>query len=69
VVELERRDLLHRRAPRAGQLDAPVAGPGVHDDDLDLVVDALGGDGVQAAGEVLAAVLDGDQNGDHGAPC
>ena len=54
------------RAPRdLRDLDAAVARPGVDDDDLDLVVDVLRRDRVEAADEIGAAVLDRDDDRDH----
>ena len=54
------------RAPEPPRpLDAPVLRARVDDDDLDLVVDLLARDRLQAAHEVEPAVLDGDDDGDH----
>ena len=66
VAELLGRYLVDERAqlPRAGR--APVGGARVDDDDLDRLVDHLAGDRVEAADEVGAAVLDGDDDRDHG---
>ena len=65
VAELGRRDLVHARAASPRGLGAAVARAGVDDDDLDLVVDDLARDRVEAANEVGAAVLDRDDDRDH----
>ena len=56
VVELARRDLVHARAESAGTLDAAVDRTRIDDDDLDLLIDLLHSDRLEAADEVGAAV-------------
>ncbi len=54
------------RAPRlCARAALPSLRAGVDDDDLDLLVDPLSRDRVQAAHEVGAAVLDRDDDRDH----
>ena len=65
VAELLGRDLVHDRAGGTRSLGAPVRRARVDDDHLDVLVDLLRGDPVQAAREVGAAVLDRDDDRDH----
>ena len=65
VVKLVRRDGVHPGPEPAGALGAAVARPGVDNDDLDLFVDTLAADRLQATHEICAAVLDRDDDGDH----
>src|SRR5204863_8216655 len=57
VAELLGRDLVHDRAASARQLDAPIRGARVDHDYLDLLVERLRSDAVEAAAEVISTVL------------
>ena len=65
VPELAGGDLVDDRAGRARPVGAVVIGARVDDDDLDGLVDRLQGDSGKTAGEVVAAVLDRDDDRDH----
>ena len=65
MTELRGRDLVHTRTPRTRELGTAVARARVDDDDLDLVLDQLAADRVEAADEIGTAVLDRDDDGDH----
>ena len=65
VPELVRRDLVDDGARGARDVGAAVRGARVDDDDFDLLVDLLGRDPVEAADEIVPAVLDGDDDRDH----
>ena len=66
VAELLGRYLVDERAQLRARGRAPVGRARVDDDDLDRLVDHLAGDRVEAADEVGTAVLDGDDDRDHG---
>ena len=65
VVEVLGRDLVHAGPEPAGLLRAAVGRARVDHDDLDLLVHGLARDRLEAADEVAAAVLHGDDDGDH----
>jgi len=65
VHELGRRDLVHRRAELTRALDASVGRAGVDHDDFHVVVHLLGSDRLEAPHQVGAAVLHGNEDGDH----
>ena len=65
MVELLRGNLVDTGAEAPRSRGAPVARAGVDDDDLDLVVDPLARDRLEAAHEVGAPVLHRDDDRDH----
>ena len=65
VAELLGPDLVNLCSEPARSLGAAVGGAGVDHDDLDLFVDLLARDCLQAADEIEASVLDRDDDGDH----
>ena len=65
MAELGGRDLVDASPVTSREVGAAVTRAGVHDDDLDLSLDHLAVDRIEAAGEVGAAVLDRDDDGDH----